>query len=386
MRSRRARGEGTIYFDRSKRQWFGSFDDGKTIDGKRVRRKVTGKTMSAVAERLHILRAKSAERDAIGTSRARVSTALDGWLDWVRCNLRLKTYEYYELQVRRHIPTELKVKRLSEVDRPAAISALSSISSKMRSQGAKRKTFVTMRTAFQFFTDQGMLKANPFVLPRAITPRSPRATPNPKALTSEQERTFLELVRGHGFEALFVLALDSGCRQGELWALTWADINWDLRLLNVDKQLSEDRQGNRSIGPLKGGDCRAIEISSVSIALLKRLRVSRAHESARGFIFTAPDGGSLRKSNFHRRIYAPIFASNEAIKLGIDRFPFHRLRHTCATRLLEEGEYIITVQERLGHRDVRTTLAFYAHAVPGGQQSAASRFDQRIRAYSVVAS
>jgi hypothetical protein len=43
MRSRRARGEGTIYFDRSKRRWFGSFDDGKTIDGKRVRRKVTGK-------------------------------------------------------------------------------------------------------------------------------------------------------------------------------------------------------------------------------------------------------------------------------------------------------------------------------------------------------
>lgn len=382
MASRRARGDGTIYFDKAKRRWYGSFDDGKSVNGKRLRRKVTGKNKTAVSERLRLLRTQRAERETNGTSDARVGKALDEWLEWVRRNLRTKTYEYYELQVRRHVPDELKTKRLSEVDKSSAIRALALISSAAQSQSAKRKAFVTMRTAFQHFTDLGLLKANPFILPRAITPRAPHATPNRKALTSDEERTFLRLIVGHEFEPLFVLALDSGCRQGELWALVWDDIKWDTGMLNVDKQLSEDKKGRRTVGPLKAGDCRAFEISTVSLALLKRLRIRRANEPGSALIFTATDGAPLRKSNFHRRVYAPIFASEQARIQGLAKFPFHRLRHTCATRLLEEGEYLITVQGRLGHRDVRTTLAFYAHAAPGGQQSAASRFARRIKSYS----
>jgi integrase len=300
---------------------------------------------------------------------------------WVHENLRTKTYEYYDLQVRRHIPAELKAKRLSDVDKATAISTLNLITSGARSQVAKRKAFVTVRTAFQYFTDQGMLTANPFILPRAIIPRAPRGTSNDKALTCDQECTFLRLVSGHEFEALFVLALDSGARQGEIWALTWGDVDLDLNLLTLDKSLGEDKKGRLTVGPPKG-ECRTIEISPVTVNLLKRLRCGRSSEPVSRLIFADRTGGPLRKSNFNRRIFAPIFAGEEALKAGLKKFHFHRLRHTCATRLLEEGEYLVTVQKRLGHRDVRTTLLFYAHAVPGGQQSAANRFTERIKSYS----
>ena len=55
---------------------------------------------------------------------------------------------------------------------------------------------------------------------------------------------------------------------------------------------------------------------------------------------------------------------------------FHTLRHTHATMLIANGADMRTVQERLGHANVATTLGLYAHVVPGRDQAAAAAFDE----------
>jgi site-specific recombinase XerC len=57
----------------------------------------------------------------------------------------------------------------------------------------------------------------------------------------------------------------------------------------------------------------------------------------------------------------------------VRRIKFHGLRHTCATLLLQAGEPVHVVAERLGHSDVNITLNTYAHVPPDMQRSAADR-------------
>ena len=55
---------------------------------------------------------------------------------------------------------------------------------------------------------------------------------------------------------------------------------------------------------------------------------------------------------------------------GVRAIPFHGLRHTCATLLLQAGVPVHVVQERLGHTRIEMTLGIYAHALPAMQQDA----------------
>jgi integrase len=58
---------------------------------------------------------------------------------------------------------------------------------------------------------------------------------------------------------------------------------------------------------------------------------------------------------------------------GVRPIPFHGLRHTCASLLLNAGEPIKVVQERLAHTKIAVRMDTYAHVAPGMQKAAAGR-------------
>lgn len=67
-------------------------------------------------------------------------------------------------------------------------------------------------------------------------------------------------------------------------------------------------------------------------------------------------------------------------KLGIE-FDYHTLRHTHATMLVESGASIKTVQQRLGHSNIQTTLQTYAHATEDMEQDAVALFENATKVY-----
>jgi integrase len=69
---------------------------------------------------------------------------------------------------------------------------------------------------------------------------------------------------------------------------------------------------------------------------------------------------------------------------GLRRITFHGLRHTCATLLLQGGEPVHVVAQRLGHADVKETLNTYAHVLPDAQQGAADRLAAVLHGRSAV--
>jgi integrase len=198
-----------------------------------------------------------------------------------------------------------------------------------------------------------------------------------KALTDEQLRAVLAAAAADRLYALYVLALDTGCRQGELLGLEWQDVDFGAGCLHVRRALREVK-GRLSVGPPKTAQGRRrIDLTRFA---LEALNVHRAAMLAEGHyrldapVFCAPEGGHLRKSNLLRRSFFPILERS-----GLPDIRFHDLRHTVATQLLTAGEGVKVVSERLGHANSSMTLNIYAHVVPGAQARAAARLDRILR-------
>lgn len=89
-----------------------------------------------------------------------------------------------------------------------------------------------------------------------------------------------------------------------------------------------------------------------------------------GFVFQAPQGGPLRRSNFRRRVWLP------AVRASVGQpMRFHDLRHTHVALLIAQGEHPKTIQGRLGHASISTTLDTYGHLFEGLDEAAADRLD-----------
>lgn len=138
-------------------------------------------------------------------------------------------------------------------------------------------------------------------------------------------------------KALFSLLYDLGLRSFETCNIRWRDIDFDRRMVHIKKG--------------KGGKDRVVPISG---GTLQVLRVYRKNYPGTGLVFTQFDSDRPIDNRFIR------IRLKEALeKAGLDTtFTVHSLRHTHATHLLERGEDIQTVQQRLGHSSVQTTMVY----------------------------
>ena len=94
-------------------------------------------------------------------------------------------------------------------------------------------------------------------------------------------------------------------------------------------------------------------------------------------VFEAPNGGPIRRSNWHRRVWVPIRKA-----AGLDSLRYHDLRHAAASALLGAGIDVATTAAILGHSSPAVTLRVYSHSIPSRQREAAAKLDAL---YSVAA-
>jgi integrase len=211
------------------------------------------------------------------------------------------------------------------------------------------------------------------------TTRGSTAGPPPKA------RAFLAEAKAAGPQpaAFYTLALDSGMRKGELCGLRWADVDLDAGKVRVIQQLLTPG-AQPTFGPTKTGRPRTITLSADTVELLRTHRANqrelmmanRATYKEHGLVF-AKEWGDVRKrtdvlgqplqaNNLGQREYARLIKAAK-----VPPIKFHGLRHTCATLLLQVGQPVHVVSERLGHTKVSMTMEVYAHVLPDMQREAA---------------
>jgi integrase len=200
-----------------------------------------------------------------------------------------------------------------------------------------------------------------------------------RALDPKQTEWLLSAAQGHWLYPIIVLALATGCRRGELLALTWPDVRLDSTpgVLAVSKSLEQTKAGLRIKTP-KNGKTRAFPLPAVAVEAMKAHRETQeqarklfgnAYRADLNLVFAGPDGDYLKPDS------VTAAACLLARKIGLPGAGLHSLRHSHASQLLSAGVPLPAVSKRLGHSSVNITAQIYSHAFTADEIAAAESWD-----------
>lgn len=368
-RERGRRGEGTVWQEKDG-SWRGAISLGVRADGTRVRPKTRRCETEdeAWAELDEMIRQWNLGQLPDDADKTTVEQFLTRWLeDSVKQSVRATTFQQYSATCRTHLIPRLGKRQLSKLT-PAHIQAMQAdMVRDGHSDRVRELAHVILRRALQQALKWGLITRNP-----ADAVDKPRSTAKKmQPLTAEQARQLLDAAAGDRLEALYVLAVTVGMRQGELLALQWQDVDLSAGTIRVSRNL-EEVAGKFTVGePKTAAGRRLIELPSVAVSALREHRKRQLAEGLRGdLVFTNTRGGYIRKSNLRRQMFYPLLE-----RAGLPRIRFHDLRHTCATLHLLAGTPPRVVQEMLGHATIAITLGTYSHVMPGMGRAAADKMD-----------
>jgi len=371
-RKRRGRGEGSIY-QRADGSWCATYSAGYAANGKRIRRTVFGASKDEVNNKLTKVLAGRLDGSYIEPNRTRLAAFLERWLeDAARPSIRPTTYVSYKGIVNNHIGpriggTSLALLNPTHVQRLYADMERDGVGPRVR-----QLTHAVLRRALKQALRWGLIVRNP--CDAVDPPRVPKHEISP--FTSEQVQIFLAAAKSDRLYALFVVAVGTGMRLGEIFGLRWPDVDLKGRAISVRNTLIEVNGKITLAEPKTPKSRRRVDLPQVVIDALTEHRAQTMREgfASEPWVFCNSAGGPLRRTHFQFNHFKPIL-----IAAGLPDIRFHDLRHTSATLLLAAGVHPKVVQERLGHSQIGITLDTYSHVVPTMQLEAAAKLDAMMR-------
>jgi integrase len=348
------------------------------LDGKR--RYVSGKTKEEARRNLRRARGDAERGLVFDADNLQVGEYLDRWLsDSVRDTVKATTFERYEQIARLHLKPSLGRVKLKGLT-PAHVRGL--YREKLEA-GSSARTVRYMHTTLHKALKQAVMDG---LIPRNATeavtpPQSSREEMCP--LTPEQAKPLLQVAHeaGDRLAALYVLAIHTGLRQGELLGLKWDDVNLEDGSLQVRRTLAITKNGPVLTPPKTTGSRRSVKLTSKAIEALKRHLERQLGEidrigslwSENGLIFASEKGEPINRHNLTRRSFKPLLK-----RAGLPQIRFHDLRHTCATLLLTRNVNVKIVSEMLGHSTIAITLDTYSHVLPNMRDQAAAAMEEAL--------
>jgi integrase len=218
-----------------------------------------------------------------------------------------------------------------------------------------------LRTAVEW----GYLEENP--ASKVKLPPRPVRTP-PRYLLPGQVRQLLAEIP-EPWRSMVLLAVLTGLRRGELFALRWGAVDLERGVLAVRESVYNGQFST----PKTHSSMRRIPLSSPVVELFRKRKAEVGNTRSEDLVFFSRRKTPFRPGNILKRFIHPA-----CDRLGIPRVGWHTFRHTHATLLNELGENPKTAQAILGHSDIQTTLQVYTHAVPESVSNAEERLAQAV--------
>jgi len=297
-----------------------------------------------------------------GTATQTVAQFLTDWVEnSQKQNVRARTYERYEQFVRIHLVPEIGYIQLQKLT-AIQINNLYLKLGKRLSSSTLNTLHMMLHKALEDAVRWGLLARN--ICDAVSAPR--RTHYEIKPLTKEQAQLLLDTAKEDSLEALWVLALTTGMRRGEVLALKWQDINFEQAMLQV-RRIFTRAPGNRYIEaePKTEKSRRSIMLTSFTVEALRRHRVKQLETKLQmGAVWQEHDLvfctslGTPLNPNRALELFKRLLK-----KAGLPDMRLHDLRHSIATILLSMGVHPKVVQELLGHNRIQETVDTWSEPI-----------------------
>jgi integrase len=198
-----------------------------------------------------------------------------------------------------------------------------------------------------------------------------------KPFTTDQAREFLQAIQGDRNEALFIVAIALGLRQGEILGLAWSDIQLEECQITVRNTLQKIDGRYQLVEPKSAKSRRTLALPEIVIEALWVRRGNQVADQLRAgarwqesdLVFTSGNGTPINRYNLTRDFQALLKRS------CLPKQRFHDLRHTAASLLLAQNVQPRDLMEILGHSQISLTMNTYSHVMPTALREAATRMD-----------
>ncbi|MBZ0253591.1 MAG: site-specific integrase [Candidatus Methylomirabilis sp.] len=342
------------------------------VTGEKSRKRVKARTRAECEAKARKLKETSDQGLPIVSPTMTVADYMKAWLPAVYARTREKTQVQYEGMTRLHIVPLLGDVAISKLTPQHVERLMARKLADGKSTRTVRHIHTTLRTALADGVRLGVLAKN--AASDAKPPPLEKAEVN--ALRREDAIAFMEAARGDPLEALWLLALFTGLRRGELLGLRWPMVDLERGELTVNGQLQRSKgKGLVIVAPKTRKSVRTIALPGRAVEALRARRAAQEAERTRlggewvasDLVFTTARGTPLDGDNMRGRDFPRLLE-----KAGLPPMRFHDLRHTAATLMLRAGVGMYVVQRGLGHSSITTTIDTYGHLLPdAGSESAA---------------
>lgn len=393
-KKKRAYGEGGIFQRQDgSEDWIGTtrYIDPET--GEKKKHFVYGKTRKEVAAKKKAFEEELKKGILPKAGKMTLSTWLDTWLEtYVKIRVRQNTYEGYKRIVEGHLKPKLGNNTLKNL-RPDQVQKMLNeklISGNLRDKGnplGPRQVeyiYAVLHMALERALKNGLVTRN--VCDAVDKPKKIKHEFIP--WTMEQTNKFLITVKGGRLFPLYMVAWGSGLRRAEILGLQWPDIDLKKGTLTVRRALVRIKGGYQFQEPKTAKSRRTVPLPEATTKALRTWKSKQARERMawRGLHKDLPEEEKAEYNPlnmvFCSEIGEPInpeFISRSFKRdLAAAKLPeirFHDLRHGHATMLLELGENLKVISERLGHSTITLTADTYSHVREKMQREASHKLD-----------
>ena len=322
-----------------------AYINGFNSRGTRVQRKRTGIETQRKAELVEF----ELKRELAKLKEQKVHPRWEEWLEQCLNQMKLQyqpsTYYTYQKVINKWIGKNWDGKELKEITKmDVQVLIYEKITDQVGTMHTRKSVLKMIKRVFQMAMDFGYLDRNPAQGMMVKVPETEK-----KVLTNSEVGIFINAAKenNHRFYPVWLLALFSGCRSGELYALKWTDVDFDSQIISVGKSWSS-KNGFTST---KNQKTRTVPISEELLQYLKELKLERGGEE-----FVLP-----RLTEWERGCAAKVKKAF-CKSIGVTDIRFHDLRATFITNLLSRGESLARVMAIVGHSDMETTNVYLRKA------------------------
>lgn len=383
---KRGNGEGTVYYNEKRKRYEGKlvYADPLTRIKKRASFTSTESAKNVLGQ-MKLFKNKLDQGLLHVDDKMTLGQWLEYWLENYKKNtVRLKTYERYDLDIKKHIVPYLgniPLQNLTTDLLQRHLIYLLDKGGEVKAGLSPRSVNSTRRLLIQSLEDAVDLG---YLLKNCARRTKPMRTQrvNFMVLSHEMAARLIEVAKEYNYPSwiVIVLALGTGMRLAEIFGLSWNCIDLENKKLVVVQSAVKTKHGTVLQQDLKTTNSRReIPLPRFVVEALKEYKAwqemtipNMKKYNDQGFVVTNNRGNIMHPATFSYHVFKQILL----VRAGIsNKLRFHDLRHTHATWLLEAGVNVKVVSERLGHANIRITLDTYAHVLKTMQGEAVTALD-----------